>query len=107
MCRWCGEINARLNDREIGYRFYRPLPGSFWSVRKRRRRAAVKPECYFYFSTGNSWFADLHFGLPGLRLIDPACGSGHPSANLYGVSGNQWLKCELKTTPNSGAAGLM
>ncbi|WP_423302264.1 BREX-2 system adenine-specific DNA-methyltransferase PglX [Pseudomonas aeruginosa] len=93
-----GEILHDFTDREWDTRFLGDLYQDLSESVRKRYALLQTPEFVESFILDYTLEPAIQtFGLPGLRLIDPTCGSGHFLLTTFERVFNQWLKREPGT----------
>ncbi|HCL4215934.1 TPA: BREX-2 system adenine-specific DNA-methyltransferase PglX, partial [Pseudomonas aeruginosa] len=93
-----GEIVHDFTDREWDTRFLGDLYQDLSESVRKRYALLQTPEFVESFILDYTLEPAIQtFGLPGLRLIDPTCGSGHFLLTTFERVFNQWLKREPGT----------
>jgi len=93
-----GEILHDFTDREWDTRFLGDLYQDLSESVRKRYALLQTPEFVESFILDYTLEPAIQtFGLPGLRLIDPTCGSGHFLLTTFERIFNQWLKREPGT----------
>ncbi|MFJ4433361.1 BREX-2 system adenine-specific DNA-methyltransferase PglX [Pseudomonas sp. NPDC089395] len=93
-----GEILHDFTDREWDTRFLGDLYQDLSESVRKRYALLQTPEFVESFILDYTLAPAIQtFGLPGLRLIDPTCGSGHFLLTTFERVFNQWLKREPST----------
>ncbi|WP_447763835.1 BREX-2 system adenine-specific DNA-methyltransferase PglX [Pseudomonas reinekei] len=93
-----GEILHDFNDPEWDTRFLGDLYQDLSESIRKRYALLQTPEFVESFILDYTLEPAIQtFGLPGLRLIDPTCGSGHFLLTTFERAFNQWIKREPGT----------